>query len=224
MTRPSESADELQERRAAVRTRLERAAKAGNSAVLMEPAAVAEAISLAGLLEDGDGDVVSRYLLGLLHWSRFQVLPKGEDREALEAAVVMLTQCFIAGVDALPVQLLTVLAGRAGDAAIAMLERARESTDLKVLTTTVDLWQRIVSATPPDHANRASVLSNLGMAQRIRFRGSGDPADLGAAVQSGQAAVEAAPPGHPNRQICLSALRASLSERFECTGGLVLQP
>jgi hypothetical protein len=220
LKKPSGSADARQERRAAVRARLELAAKAGDSAILLDSAAAAEAASLAELLEEGDGDVQSRYLLGILHWFRCQILPAGEDLEALETAVTMLTQCFIDGVDGLPAQLLTVLAGRASDAAMAMLERALESTDLNVLTTTVDLWRRIVSATPPDHANRASTLSNLGLAQRTLFKRTGERADLDAAIQSGQAAVEAAPPSDPNRPICLSALQMSLQERFECTGEL----
>src|ERR1017187_4474113 len=80
---------------------------------LLNPAAVSAMGELVSLLATGgaDGgdvdDVMVRYLLGLVHWYRYQALPAGKDHDDLAAAIDMFSLCFAAGVDDFPEQLLT---------------------------------------------------------------------------------------------------------------------
>lgn len=48
----------------------------------------------------------TRHLLDWLHWYRCYALPDGDDQHDLQAAVTMLTACFISGLDDLPEPLL----------------------------------------------------------------------------------------------------------------------
>jgi hypothetical protein len=66
---------EREELLAAVKARVERATTTTDMASVLEPRALIEAQHLTGLLQDDDSDLVSRYLLGWLHWYRYQALP-----------------------------------------------------------------------------------------------------------------------------------------------------
>ena len=189
---------EREERLEAVRARLQRATTAQDKSPLLEPAALEEAQRLAEVLHDDDGDLEAMYLLGWLHWYRYQALPEGQGLQDLNTTIEMFTLCFITGVGDLPEPLLPTVADQAVSTATTFLQQALGSTDQALLSATVGLWQRILEATPTDHPNHAMYLNNLGIALRVRFERSGALADLEAAIEAIRAAVEATPTDHPN--------------------------
>ncbi|MGH3374461.1 MAG: tetratricopeptide repeat protein, partial [Actinoallomurus sp.] len=206
--------------RAAVQARLRQVITTRDLSPVLETAALVEARRLAEILHDGADDVPIRYLLGWLHWYRYQALPEGQDRQDLDTAIGMFTPCFLAGIadQNLPEPLLPLLADRAVPTATALLQQALGSADQAVLSATTQLWQHILTATPTDHPNRAGHLNDLGIALRARFERTGAQTDLDSAIGFGREAVGATPTGHPDRAGRLSNLGIALRARFERTG------
>jgi tetratricopeptide (TPR) repeat protein len=209
-----------EQRLAAVAARLEQVAAAQDLSPVLEPGALTEARRLTEILRDDDGDMQTRYVLGWLHWYRYQALPEGQDRQDLNAAIDMFTPCFIVGVEGLPKPLLPVLAEQAVPVATVIHQEVLGSANRDLIPTDVDLWQRILDATPTDDPDRAGRMSNLGTSLAIRFEHSRALADLDAAIQAIQAAVAATPDGHPNQDERLSNLGRVLVTRFEHTRAL----
>jgi hypothetical protein len=202
-----ETRDELL---AAVEARLRQAA-AGDLTPVLAPEAAVEARRLAGLLTEGDEDLLARYLLGMLHWHRSQALPSGQD---LSAAVTVLTPCFAAGAAAFPPALAPVLAEHTIPQAIASLQRAAYSADPDAVQGAVDIWERIRDAIPPGHPRYAVCQAAAGATLQIRFGRTGDPADLEAAIRAHQAAADAA----GGQAVFGAQLGTALRQRFLLTG------
>ena len=204
----------------AVMARLDRIKAARDPALVLEPGALDDAQRLAEALRDDDGDLEACYVLGWFHWYRCLVLPQGRHYEALEEASRALTPCFIAGVEGLPEPLLSSLASNATGTAVTLLKQAMSGSDLNLITTTVSLWQRVLTAIPADHPDRVAMLSNLGLALQLRFERVGALADLDEAITVGRAAAQTAPADHPDRAGYLSNLSGALRVRFGRVGML----
>jgi tetratricopeptide (TPR) repeat protein len=82
----------------------------------------------------------------------------------------------------------------------------------------VEAYEAAAAATPPDHPDRAGIMSLLGHALRIRYDRSVEPADLDRAIEAYEAAAAATPPDHPDRAGYLSDVGAALHMRFKRTG------
>jgi len=203
---------------AAVQARLERVTAVRDLSPVLEETALTEARELTQTLTDDLGSLPVRYLLGWLHWYRYQALPEGQDQQDLQVAVTMYTPCFINGMSGLPAQLLPIVADQALPVATELLQQTQRSGDQDLLSATVDLWQRILTVTPADYPARATFQSNLGIALLTRFQRTGAAADLDAAIEAGQQAVLATPADHPDLAVCLSNLGLALRARFERTG------
>ncbi|SFT29829.1 CHAT domain-containing protein [Streptomyces sp. ok210] len=185
---------------ATVWDRLRKIADTGDPAPALEREALAEARKLTALLQSstGDpGDVTAWYALGWLRFHRYTALSNRKGREDLDAAVEAFNHCFVTGVGGLPDSLLPRLADAAVPHATEMLEQAAHATGTEVASAAVDLWQRIVHATPAGHPDRPRRLSYLGVALQGRFDRTKNLADLSAAIGHLEAAVQATPPGHP---------------------------
>jgi len=189
-------------------------------APVLEAEAAQEARDLGKLLGDGQMDIESSLLLGWLYWYRYQALPEGQDQPELESAISMLTRCFLGGIefDDLPEPLLPDLADRAESTSAALLAHASSSTDLDLISATVDICARIQSVTPNDHPRRADRLNRLAMAMHIRFERAGEQADLDQAIQAGRDAIACTASDHPGRPARLSNLGRALQARFERAG------
>ena len=205
---------------AAVRARLDRVIAAGERSSVLEPDALVEMRRLTSILSEDDGDAEARYVLGWLHWHRFQALPKGQDGEDFAAAVDMFTACLIFGVDDIPAGVLPVVAVQALPSAAALHQQALATNDLAVLSAAVDLWLRVLRAAQDDDPNRVIVMSNLGSALRVRFERVGQLSDLDTAIAAGRWVVGVTPDGHPQRVTRLANLSRALRHRFESTGAL----
>ena len=195
---------------AAVMARLDRIKAARAPALVLEPGALDDAQRLAETLHDDDGDIEAHYVLGWFHWYRYLALPEGQCPDALENAIRALTPCFIADAEGLPETLLPVLADNAAIVAYTLLEQAMSTSDLTLITTTVSVCERVLTATPTDHPDRAGRLSNLGVALRVRFGRTGAQGDLDEAITVGRGAVQDAPADHPDRTMYLSNLGLAL--------------
>lgn len=204
---------------AAIKARLERVAATHDPSPVLEREALGEARQLAEMIHDRV-DLEALYLLGWLHWYRYQALPAGQDRPDLQAAIHMFTPCFLAGSPNLPAAVQPLLADNAEAAAHDMLQRALSSADTRLISATVELWLRIVAATPSGHPGRAGRVTNLGNAFHIRFKRTGQLSDLDASIQARQEALDAIPADHPYRGGMLSNLGAALQDRFERTGAM----
>ena len=210
--------DQREQWMAAVQARLERVTTTHDLHPVLEETALYEARELSRTITDDPGSLPAMYILGWLHWYRYQALPEGHDQQDLQAAVSMFTPCFMHGTSGLPGPLLPLLADLAIRVATQLLELTQRTGDLELLTATAGLWRRIVAATPADHPGRAERLSNLAAALRARFRCTEVLADLDAAIDAWQQALNATPADHPDRAAILSNLGNALRVRFERTG------
>ncbi|MFE3188016.1 tetratricopeptide repeat protein [Nocardia sp. NPDC059240] len=206
--------------RAAISARLERVTASGDPAPILDPEAVDEGRRLTALLDDTDGDIRSRLVLGWLHWRRYLALPDGLDEPDWRAALTMLTPCFMAGAEPLPEPLLPVLADHARYRAAGQLGRVGASNDVELGTVAIDLWRRILAATPAGHPERAATMAILGEVLWDQYRRAGMLADLEEAVQLCRQAVAAAATDDPNRAATLNTLGNALQTRFGRTGVL----
>ncbi|KAA9379164.1 tetratricopeptide repeat protein [Microbispora cellulosiformans] len=204
----------------ALQERLQRVSATQDPSLVLEQAALTQAARLAETLRGDKTDLQALHLLGWLSWYRYLALPEGQDRADLDTAVDAFTPCFINGSESLPEPLLPVLAGRAVSIAAEVLSRALGPASQALLPAAVQLWQRIVNATPADHPERAGMLSNLGIALRTRFERTGAMTDLNEAIQRQHQAVQVTPTDHPDRAAMLSNLGSALHERFRRTGAV----
>jgi hypothetical protein len=189
---------EREEFLAGVRARLDRVSATGDLALVLEPAAIAEAQRLADIAGRRDDDLEASRLLGWLRWHRSRALPGDEGRAELEESSRSFLPCFIAGSGELPQPLLEALARRALPAAFDMLVKVLNTADLALVSSASSLIQRITDALPDGDPLRARWLSNLGVTQQARFGLTGVPADLDAAITNCDAAVAASADDHPD--------------------------
>jgi hypothetical protein len=176
---------------------------------VLEPAAAAEAAELAGIT--GDTDLEAAYLLAVLHLTRYQLLPEGEDRADAEAAVRWLRKVLPIAPEAMRDALYPVL----GVVLQARFERTGSGVDLNEA---IEALRAAVGATPADHPDRGAFLSNLGVALGRRSERTGSGVDLDEAVEAGRAAVGATPADHPQHPGYLCGLGSTLLLRFWHTG------
>ncbi|MER6346478.1 CHAT domain-containing protein, partial [Streptomyces sp. NPDC001532] len=206
------------EQLAALLARLQRIAEDGDPYGEPERQVADAAARLAeGSYED---DVRVRFELGCLLWRRHGLLPEGERAAALDLAVDVLGPCFVSGMSGLPAPLLPRLADAAAPRAFDMVRHVQGSDDPRLLSAAVELWQRIVNATPAEHSERPRALSNLGGLLGIRFQRNGTLADLDAAADLYQQAVVAAGAGHPDRAGMQFNLASVLRARFALAGAV----
>lgn len=178
--------------------RVSRQVSGADPAEMLQPAAVAETRRLQEWHEADPHDLEIAFVLGWARWARAESL-SGDEREAERtAAAKLLGQHFILGHEPLPGDLLPLLAERAFPSATtsldmaAALHMAAAFHDVPIVDTEVDLWERIVSATPPEDVDRAAALSNLGKALSLKAGHTTDLSDLDRAVEVTAAAVDAA--------------------------------
>jgi tetratricopeptide (TPR) repeat protein len=206
----------------AVQARLSRVNQTGSLAPVLEPEAFEEGRLLAQALNTEGDDLPARRALGWMYWLQYNGLPEGPDQEALDAALTVLTRCFMAGAGILPEPLLPALAERAAPEATAILRLAvgqprrgaSEAFEPVVLDTAVEVWTRIAAGVA-GRPIQAAYLSNLCGALQARADRTGLPADLDAAVDVGRRALDTSPPGHRLHAPALSNLAGALRARYE---------
>jgi CHAT domain len=202
----------------AIETRLERIQRDKNPSLSLEPAAVRELRDLRRT-PGWERDLQARMALGWLHWYRYLALPEGRDDEDGDAAVEALVPCFVAGLEPMPDDLLPELADGAFPLASSLLEHAGSPQGGELITAAVQLYRRILAATPAeDRSNRALVLAMLGVALQYRFERTGEMTDIDEAVRVGRLAADGIPVGHSQQFTVLVNLAAALRLRFDRTG------
>ncbi|MBO3741842.1 hypothetical protein [Actinoplanes flavus] len=93
--------------------------------------------------------------------------------------------------------------------AVALLERADRTGDTDALAAAIELL---------DGSDEPGDLTNLGIALRMRFGHTGNPADLDAAVDTGRRAVDRMPADNRMRYVAFAMYGAALGTRYEHTG------
>ena len=107
------------------------------------------------------------------------------------------------------------------DQALTQLKAAERSRSRALLDPALQAVRAALDALPPQSpALRAQLLSNLGLALRLRHDWTGSLQDLGDAVAALRRAESEAGSGHPDRVGIVSALGVALRERYERTGAL----
>jgi tetratricopeptide (TPR) repeat protein len=211
--------DQILVLQAALERRMERFSRGDEDAVL-DTRAVDEARELAALLRGNVADVRSLLVLGWVHWSRYQVLPRGRDKEDLAAAVTMLTPCFMSGAEALPKPLLPALADAALPEATSLLSQATSSSDSALISFTTGLWRRIAANTPAGHPDRLARLSDLGVLLSVRYHDSASAGDLDEAITIGRQLVHLSTAGTSQWAMYQANLAVDLHSRYTATGSL----
>lgn len=197
----------------AVRTRVARMTLSGDLTPALEPAALAEARSLAAELETDEGTDGAQ-VLGWFHWYRHLALGAEIDSEDWRTARSLFTHCFVAGADGVPDQLLPAVVDATLPVALQLLHQVIDEPDPEYISHQVALWERLLRAANAGHPDRPAALSNLAIVRCMRWEHAADPQDLDAAVQASRAAVEATPQDHPARVERLSILASALRARF----------
>ena len=202
--------------------RLERVAERQALAPVLEAGAVKEASELTGLLRNDLTDVHTRFLLGWFYWYRYLALPEGQGLRDLDSAVSLFTPCMVSPIPLrdLPESLLPILAEQVAPVANLMHRQALSSADPRALSAAVNIWRRLLAATPDNHVNRSGLLLGLGVALQTRFTRMGELADLDEAIRAGREGVASTPDGHPNRGNILTNLASLLQASFGRTGDL----
>ena len=212
---------------AALVARLERVHEEKDGRPVLEDGVLAELSQLTDQLGDDD-DPQAHLVAGWVRFYRFAALSgsgsRAERAAELDAARAMFGPCFLAGAggtaEAFPEPLRPLLADDAVSAAAERLVDAIHSSDPALSVAAVDVWQRIVDATPADQADRPVRLNCLGIALRTRFERLGELADLEAGVAAGQAATGSVREDDLNHAACLTSLGLTLQARFERLGEL----
>ncbi|MPY31108.1 CHAT domain-containing protein [Streptomyces adustus] len=185
--------------------------------------AVIEAMQLAQILRDEDGTADEWQRLGFFHWLRYEHPDGGGYQHDLSNAVWAYTPCFLAGTEDLPEPLLPSIADHAVGSASALTQFVMASEDPSAFSEVVQLWDRILEATPADHPGKAVRLNSLGgmLQMRAERAGPGDPrseADLERAVGLFREALSVLTPDDHQRAFILNNLGAVFQTRFEQTG------
>jgi len=211
---PVQNRDELL---AAIAARLDRIEASGDPSSVLDPSALTEAGQLMAAVA-GHSDPAAWGLAGWLHWQRYRALPAGQDESDLDAAVDLFTRCFIVGSGRIPAGLLPTIARKAFPAGVAILQQALQAADQDLTSAAVELWQRIVDATPTDSSRSAHSLNNLGGALHYRFEQAGSLDDLDAAIDARRSAAEIIPADDPEWASSMSNLAFSLRVRAARSG------
>ncbi|WP_413099893.1 CHAT domain-containing protein [Streptomyces sp. Inha503] len=206
--------------------------RSGDPSRILGDDAVADAEALAeGIRADAVGELTPEerqrfdqacHAIGWLHYHRFNVSPG-------EAALVDLAKAafFLSAVagdpDAIPERMRTligptaVVETRAGLAG-SVLTRASETGDLALLNATVDILMLFIADTAHDRVERATMLSDLGIALQVRHSLTGRFDDVMRAIEVGEPAVAAIPADHPERARCLSDLSLAYGAWYRKSG------
>jgi tetratricopeptide (TPR) repeat protein len=205
--------------RDAVAAWLARVNEQKDPAIVLDPGAARDARRLTELLGDDHDDLHSRLFLGWLHFYRSQVLPQDQATAEVDAAVTMLTPCFMSDMELehLPPPFLPILAEQ-GAPTVTLLTLGLSTADLSLVSTLVEMWRRILAATPPDHPARAERLSGLGAALQERFSRTGVRADLDEMISVTREGLAGLPDSDPARSALLSNLNGALQDRFRRAG------
>src|SRR5262249_25053421 len=132
-----------------VRARLNQITAAEDVSLSLESDTVSDAQQLAKSVDEDD--VEAHFLLGWIYWCQYLALPDGADQAQLRAAIEAFRVCFLTGLPGLPGEIMPLLAEINADPAFEFLGRALDSTDTTVITSAVDVWRRVVAATPTAH-------------------------------------------------------------------------
>ncbi len=198
----------------------------GDLSAALDPAALADARRLTGVLDAEDSaDLHGWGIIGLFQWSRLLALPAGPDdeanddaNEAFAAAIHAYTPCFVADVY-VPEQLRPLVAQAAmTGVALGLYQQALGTPDVGLLTHALELWRRILGTIDDDHPYRAPCLAIIGSTLATRYTGSGDRGDLDEGITCLRQALGIFRAGHPGLPECYADLGDALLKRFELVG------
>jgi hypothetical protein len=213
----------------ALQDRLSRADAQRDPTLLLTPDAELIAADLAAATDTGT-DLEAAGTLGWYHWERYQVLPDGQDRDDLIAALDCFRAVYQADPGAVPEQVREVLADDASAALVDAWSASRRSLDLirayengghqhlPVLLEAIAAGRVAVAATPEGDPDRPTRLTNLGIALQLLFERTGDTGVLAEAVATGRDALAASSHDDPDRAKYMTNLSAALLLQFGRTG------
>ena len=196
---------------------VERISAAQDPALSLRPDASADAVRLAGFLDDSGEDLEGLLALGWMLW--YQHLALGHEEDKLRVAIQVLTPCFIAGFGPLPEPVTPLLADATAEPARALVAEASTSADRDTVARAVAVWRRIAAATPAGHPFRPNRLSGLGNVLRFSYQLSGVTAELDESIACHREAVATCPAENSQRAGILSNLAGALRVRISRSGG-----
>lgn len=174
------------------------------------------------------------YLLGLIHWFRYQMQPGGEDQADLEAAARHLYPVYQLEPQSVPEELYGLFdqgvtrpdggaaAAQAYSGAVEMFRLYELGGHLPILLQAVDFLRDACQATLAGHPEHATYLTGLSVTLRELSDRTQDLAALTEAVEVGRLAAEITPGGHADRARHLSNLGAALQSLAERTGNTAM--
>ncbi|MEV0033932.1 CHAT domain-containing tetratricopeptide repeat protein [Nocardia sp. NPDC050793] len=184
----------------------------------LDAGTVVDGLRYAEILRSEGGTTEEWGLLGTLHWQRFQH-PDGGLQHDLVNAIWAFAPCFVWGAVDLPEQLLHILADQVEGEALAFLESViMSAADSSEFAEAVELWERILSATPIDHPNRAARLNSMGGLMLTRSEQTESEEDFLRAHKLFEEAISTLPPDDPQRAFIRNNLGVALHDKFERTG------
>ncbi len=209
-----------------VRNRIDRYVATSDSSVVLESAAVSEAVALVRIAGGPFSDPDTSYALAWLHWCRFLSLPDGKGHDDLAAAITLFTGVLRFWPDArVPAEVREDVGGGAALMAAALAEQgstllmtSRRIDDPAAFDAAVDRFRQAVAAAPEDHPVRLDALGRLASALGERGGRLRASADLDEAISIGQDVVRAMRPDDPALAGRLSNLGISLRVRCELDG------
>ncbi|TCO64260.1 CHAT domain-containing protein [Actinocrispum wychmicini] len=172
---------------------------------------------------DLEHDLDARFLLGSLHWRRYQALPAGQGHLDRDRAMDLLT-----AVAATRPEVTALVAVRHStlidesqlkNHAVGLLEIYQRTADLAALDEAIGVLRHAVRTIDTGHPDFVALLSALGCAVQSRCERTGNPAALDEAIDASRRALRATPSDHPDFVARLANLGVILQRRVELTGG-----
>ncbi|MGA5171265.1 CHAT domain-containing protein [Streptomyces lavendulocolor] len=159
-------------------------------------------------------------MLGWFHWFRYLALPQGADRPELQRAIDEFVPCFLAGLEELPADLLTVLAREATLPARALAAQCLHSTDPETLTSAIELCRRVVAAADERDPGYPRMLLTLVSTLQARFERDRKSDDLDEIISLAAQAAVLGGPDDPSHAEALSLVGVGVLARYRRTGDL----
>ncbi|MFI6804672.1 tetratricopeptide repeat protein [Streptomyces luteogriseus] len=168
-------------------------------------------------------------VLGTLHWLRYLRLPQDTDSTDLETALLFYGRISVIHPEVVPRRIsalieateaaqrnLAAMMNRATD----LLARAKDSDDIVLADTAVDIIRRVRLSVPQGHTARVHVQALLAVALSFRAKLTSRPADIHAAVDAARGAIPPKEADADSYRMARSNLGAALIARYELTGEL----
>lgn len=216
-----------------IRARTIQFAGSGNSRVILDADALAEAGQLFALTEDPDHDLEICLAVGMLHWSRYQALGQEDGKRDLALALALLGTVARSDPGAVPEPVRAQTGFAVVDQSLGapdlnvqldlggqLLARFQRTGRISDLDQAIAILRRSLMTVPAGHDHAVRILALLDDALYARYQGTGEPGDLDRLIRHLREAMGAVAASDPSYPVFAANLDNALYTHYLRTGAL----